>query len=216
MEVSKEPGYRYNKTYLYTSQNLPGAGDEPLGTVELVVNGSKGQLVCKTSECISGLLAANPETKFYAVVSNKSTKEKLCAGELILDAGGHGSFIWEFNTAYSKAEKRVNSPVFYHIGVGAGKDGTECLELGGALMQGTFSLPFEVRDSRIVGFKKEGKAKEPSPNEAWEKNPIIHKVEPFEPSIPNTIWWQISVQPDFRYFRQVDFCPRQKSYKAVF
>lgn len=215
MEVSKEPGYRYHKTYLYSSHNLPGTGDRPWGTAELVINGAKGLLSCQTSECISGLLAANPGTKFFAVVSNESTKEKLCAGELIPDVSTQRRFIWEFNTAHSRTEKRVDSPLFYHIGVIAGQASMGYSESSRVLMQGAFSLPFEVRDSRIIGFKKEATAKKPS-REAWEKNPIIHKVEPFEPPIPNTVWWQISVQPDFRNFRQVEFCPRQKSYKAVF
>lgn len=215
MEVSKEPGYRYHKTYLYPSHNQSVAGDGPWGTVELVINGAKGLLICQISECISGLLAANPGTKFFAVFLNESTKENLCTGELVLDVSGRRRYIWEFNTAYPVTAKRAGSPLIYHIRVVAGPLSTGCSEVNGAIMQGVFSLPFEVRDSRIVGFKKEGTAKKPS-REAWEKNPIIQKVEPFEPPIPNTVWWQISVQPDFRYFRQADFCPRQKSYKAVF
>lgn len=215
MEVSKDPGYHYCKTYLYSLHSLPGTGVGPWGTAELVVNGARGLLICQTSECINGLLAANPGTKFFVIVLNESIKENLCAGELALDTDGCRRYTWEFNTAYSGKEKQADSPFVYQVRIAAGQTSAGCQELKGVLMQGVFSLPFEVRDSRIVGFKKEGTAKKPS-REAWEKNPIIQKVEPFEPPIPNTVWWQISVQPDFRYFRQAEFCPRQQSYKAVF
>lgn len=215
MEVSKEPGYRYYKTYLYCLHRLPGTGDGPWGTAELVINGAKGLLICQTSECINGLLAANPGTKLYAVVLNESLKENLGAGELVLDADGCRRYTWGFNTAFTGTGKQIDYSFVYQVRVVAGQAPMGRHETNGALMQGVFSLPFEVRDSRIVGFKKEGTAKKPS-REVWEKNPIIQRVEPFEPPIPNTVWWQISVQPDFRYFRQAEFCPRQKSYKAVF
>jgi hypothetical protein len=215
MEVSKGPGYRYYKTYLHPTHSLPGTGNRPWGTAEVVINGAKGLLICQTSECVSNMAEVSQRTKFLIMISNESTKEKLCAGELIPDIGNRRRFKWEFNIVYPKAEKRIGSLICYHIDVFAGQISSSCSESDGVLMQGVFSFPFEVRDSRIVGFKKEGTAKKPS-REAWEKNPIIQKAEPFEPPIPNTIWWRISVQPDFRNFRQIDFCPRQKSYKAVF
>lgn len=213
MEVSKVPGYRYHKAYLYSAHNPPGTECGPWGTAELIIYGAKGRLLCQTSDSVNKKLQAHPGAKFFAVVLNESSGEKLCAGELIPDVGKR-RFIWEFNTSYSGKEKQADNPFFYQIRVVAGQAATGA-DLGGTVMQGGFSLPVELRDSRIVGFKKEGTAKKPS-REAWEKNPIIQMVEPFEPPIPNTVWWQISIQPDFRNFRQVEYCPRQKAYKAVF
>lgn len=215
MGVSKEPDYRYYKTYLYPLHKTPGAGDSPWGTAEIVINGAKGMLSCQAGERLCGLMAADPSIKFSGIVMNESTGENLWSGELVFGQIGQGQDSWEFTAGYAGRDKPVDSPLIYRLQVMIRQSGEGSLKTGGHFVQGVFSLPFEIRDSRIVGFKKEGTAKKPG-REAFEKNPIIQKVEPFEPPIPNSVWWQISLQPDFRHFRQAEFCPRQKSYKAVF
>ncbi|HWI55016.1 MAG TPA: hypothetical protein VNT57_04955, partial [Desulfobacteria bacterium] len=85
------------------------------------------------------------------------------------------------------------------------------------LLEGCFKIPFEIRDERIVGFKKEAKVDKTANQLSKERNPLFQRVEPFQPPIPNCVWWRISVQPSLDYsYLQQDYCPRRKPNKAVF
>lgn len=217
MEVKGVSAYRFDKVYLYPPVTVPGVSPQPWGTVELEVFGHKGVLVCRTNEPLGPILKKYPGGRFPVFLRKESDSEGDFVGYLSVDKSGHGLYRWEFNAAGAGDDKYAR-PVGYHLLVGFRSDsGQEAGQSGKqVLMEGQFTLAFEARDTRVVGFKKEVKAaRKGVPAEA--KNPLFQKVEPFDPPIPNTVWWLVSIQPDFRNtLWQKEYCPRQKRYKAVF
>lgn len=215
MEASNDPDYRFYQTYLYAACGFPGAAGEPWGTMEIKIHGHKGQLICRTRECLGRVYTPHPLIKFPVTLETKGGGEKLHVGYLAIDSSDTGLCSWDFSIAGQGNEDTGIKPATYKIVISAEQDGAHPGGSGGIVMGGIMTLPFELRDNRVVGFKKEATVRKAG-QVAGEKNPFFQRVEPFQPPIPYSVWWQISIQPDFRYFRQANYCPRQKPYKAVF
>jgi len=216
MEISKEPEYCFHKVYLY----MPGADRKtsgiPYGTAEIEVYGNRGKLRCCTRDFLLTGSGPYPESEFSVLLFNETGGETLNIGRLHFDQTGCGECNWDFKTSSLTADEIEKSAMIYKLMVKAESKKTDGSPkgLGGVLLEGLFALPFEARDSRVVGFKKEVKVK-PANSKVW-KNPVFQRVEPFEPPIPNSIWWRIGIQPDFGGGWVTGFCPRQKKYGAGF
>lgn len=217
MEVLRVNEYRFEQVYLYPPVNVPGVNLKPFGAVQLEVFGHRGMLVCRTNWPLRKFLREHPEASFPVFLRKENSPEDRLIGYLSPDKSGCGVYQWEFNNAGTRYGS-AGRPLAYLLQIGFRPDGGKAEGRTGTrvLMEGRFILSFEVKDTRVVGFKKEVKAaKKGLP--AQVKNPLFQKVEPFDPPIPDTVWWLISIQPDFRSaLWQKEYCPRQERYKAVF
>ncbi len=217
MEVSKDLGYRFYNVFLYPPDSLSNEVRGPCGTAQIEVFGDKGRLTCHTSIPVEKLSGEGLRYEFPVLFCRELDKEMFNVGYLKTDKSGLGEFAWEFTTAIPGNGGSMNGPVTYRFLVTTRQEGS--LDEGRdsvILLEGIVTLASEVRDKRVVGFKKEAKVRKTDRN-ASETNPLFQKVDPFHPPIPNTSWWRISIQPDLDNGSwQVGYCPRQKPYRAVF
>ncbi|MFA5881527.1 MAG: hypothetical protein WC834_04955 [Eubacteriales bacterium] len=212
MEVSQGPDYRYYKANLYPPVQPPGAVREPLGTVEIEITGPKGRMNCRTRQCLGLFAETHLRIKYQVMLQKEMGGEPVVIGHLSVDRSGCGVLKWDFSTAGSDSGE--GTPVTYKLLIAARNDvGLRGKAGGGVLMSGVISLKSAVRDNRVVGFKKEVKVREKG-RDINKRNPFFEKVEPFQPPIPNSVWWRIGVLPDSYW--QTGFCPRQKTNKAMY
>lgn len=214
MEVTKEPDYRFYKSYLYPACGSSEGMHAPCGTAEVEITGHKGRLTCHSGELPGQLPAGVISDRLLVMLCRENDGEKTVIGCVNRNQRGQGICTWDFNTS-GKGGRRTLEQIKYWIAVSAIQEGARIDKPESILMAGTLVLPGEVRDNRVIGFKKEATAINAG-FEACDKNPLFQRVEPFQPPIPHTVWWQLSIQPNFSYYRQTDYCPRQKTYKAVF
>ncbi len=216
MEVSNQPDYRFYHVFLYP----PGSsrnGSEPCGTSQIEVFGSKGRLRCRIFVPEKDLTSGYKESQFFVLLCREPDGEIINAGVLITDQSGEGQFAWEFSTGVPGGGIVMSGPVTYKFLVTTAQDGERLNSSeGSVLVEGIVTLNSEVRDKRVVGFKKEAKVGSPNCKNDT-RNPLFEKVDPFHPPIPNTSWWRISIQPDLDNGAwQMGYCPRQKPHQAVF
>jgi len=214
MEVSREPEYGFYKAYLYPPRVL-GRVRRPSGAAEIVVIGNRGRLRCQTNGNPGQLLEHNPRDGFLVKLVRAGNDENIVIGRLVIEPSGCGVCTWQFNSG--TPGKQEEHPVSYRLLInGTTGEQPERGKADAVLLEGRFTLQAVARDNRVVGFKKEAKATVKS-CQAAETNPLFQRVEPFYPPLPNCIWWQISIQPDFRNADlRADFCPRRKMYKSDF
>ncbi len=217
MEVSQGTDYHFYQVSLYPPSHLRGIGREPLGTAELEIFGPRGRLNCRTREGLGLLVGVYPQVTFPVFLCKIFDQELTGIGCLSLNQSGCGVSRWDFAAVAPGGKGSGQTPVLYKLVIAA-KQGLSPQDGAGSiiLMEGVFTLSFEVRGSRIVGFKKEAKVRKKS-RQINQKNPLFQRVEPFQPPIPNSVWWRISIQPDLgEGYWQTGFCPRQKPSRAVF
>lgn len=217
MEGIKASDYCHLSIFVYPPDNFPDNRSHSHGTAKLELLGSKGWLSCQTAYL--GVFAEkHPEFEIVAFLVKESTGEKFRIGRLTVDEKGFGVLNRNFVSAGLKVEKSACVDQSYRIIVLATlNSGMPDNTVSTILLEGSFKIPFEIRDDRVVGFKKEAKVEEPADRQVYDKNPLFKKVEPFQPAIPNTVWWQIGIQPVYEYrYLQHDYCPRRKQSKAVF
>ena len=211
MGVFSETAYYFQKVYLYAPGQPKMKSSVPFGSAEIEMVGMKGALKCRVRDLPS---VFTPLDTISLLICSNGGEQPLVIGQLQLDKLGIGECRWDFNILNIK-DGSTEGLVDYELLVTA--QPVESFNKKGnyVLLKGIFSLIHEIRDSRVIKFKKEGKVQETAP-EQIRKNPLFFKVEPFEPPNPNVVWWQISIQPGFsKNDWQPAFCPRQKS-KAIF
>lgn len=216
MEAPKDVEYCYTNTFLHPPGVFPVGNAQSCGTLELELLGNRGRLCCRTGQIFS-FLQNNQGFDLVVFLSKKSTGENFKLGRIDSDQDGRGVFTRSFSDLGLKVEKSPSQQTGYSIRIVAVKDLNGQKVSSVVLVEGAFKIPFEIRDERVVGFKKEAKVEKTAKQHNNEINPLFKKVEPFQPPLPATVWWQISIQPVYEYgYLQEDYCPRRKSNKAVF
>ncbi len=217
MESVRELDYSYVKAFLHPPGFLPTTNAGLYGTVELEIMGNKGCFNVQTAS-VSGFRERNPDFELEIFLSKESTGDKVRIGRINTDGEGKGTCRKTFIDTGLKAEKAEAGKMSYKFMLIATRYvSVEESAISRVLLEGYFKIPFEIRDERIVGFKKEAKVDKTANQLSKKRNPLFQKVEPFQPPIPNFVWWRISVQPSLDYsYLQQDYCPRRKTNKAVF
>lgn len=212
MDGSWNLAYNYVKVLLSTPGDMSSETGKQFGSATLEILGNKGKLTCQTPKCFGYFSEKNPDVKFFGFMVRNG--EKLPIGELTVDENGNGSCEWDFIIS---GESRPDG-IPYKLMILAGHKMPIANEkFTDIFLEGYFNLPFEISDSKVVGLKKEAKVEQLVNRQVYERNPHFQKVEPFQPAIPNSVWWQITVQPGYNWgLSQSDYCPRRKRYEALF
>lgn len=212
MEAPNDMAYHYVKIHLSTPGTSAREPGKPFGTAIVEILDNKGKLLCHTPRCFGYYSEKNPDVRFYGILEKDS--EKIPIGTLDVDEKGHGSCEWEFVSSQDALEESVSYKLVIMAERNLNDQGEKATDL---FLEGVFSLPFEVWDNKVVGIKKEAKVKQLAHRQDQGIPPLIQKVEPFQPAIPNTVWWQINIQPGYgTEMGTVEYCPRRRKYEALF
>lgn len=217
MEGLKKSKYRFSKVFLYRSGVSPKQLQKSYGTVRIEFEGNKGSLKCRIHEEVAYLVTDNSAIELVAELS-KPNGEQFRVGRLLIDETGTMASEWKFSSFGGSAGELFGEKAGYRLLIIAvQKNISTERKKSRLLLEGFFDPPFEIKDDRIVGFSKEAKVEVNTNRKVCEKNPLFQKVEPFQPPIPNSVWWQISIQPAYSSdVLYTDYCPRRKPNKAIF
>lgn len=211
MEESGSLAYNFVKVLLGTPSDLRGEKIKQFGSATIEIFGRKGKMICETPKCFGYFSEKNPEVKFFGFLVRSG--EKLPIGELAVDENGNGTCEWDFIIA----EEKQKDVIPYKLVIMAGERLVEGEKYTDIFLEGYFNLPFKIISNKVVEIKKEAKVEQSLNRQVYGKNPHFQKVEPFKPAIPDSVWWQITVQPGYAWGSpQYYDCPRHKRFEALF
>ena len=219
MDLPRDADCSFYKGYLYPVGIRTREEVSPRGSVEITLVGDKGRLKWD----LFGINTANEQSfsgGIAVMMCNESNGQAIVIRRPGKERFGNRYGQWDFAISVPYRAQQ-NKQEKYAIKIFAQKygckveSGTEQMMAGyRVLMEGIVLLPGEVNYSRAIRLNREVKAKRDP--QIHDKNPLFQAVQPFEPPLPNTRWWQISILPDLDHtYRQDGFCPRQKQ-RAVF